>query len=476
MALSLVSISSAFAGGNTSVPDGSIPFEINEVEWYNMDRPLTEFEETTKLVNMRFDGQKISWDNPTVASWPVAKIDSSGPDAHGNMVIGNIGFVIKIGNKWMGTASEWVAKGLQWQGEWIFHDREHHGTNNTLWQNSPFKGLKPVPGQVFYVFIMGCNWVGVSNVRERTNFVRIVYPDAQNINSEEADAINYVSELYQELLGRQVQLDLEPGAWEGFINPLAKGLLTKAEIRELMEQNVERFVRLCFKESHDRWPTLEEQNDYALMIDRDGKSRKEIKGIIASIKPSSPESSQEPKYPTGKLDSLTVDPNFQPSEDAIDPSLIDPNPNIPVRKDVLSWRITGTLHSITFGGGYMRIDDGGTTGHWPYSFFNFWRPQLPGDPGVNGCTWVVFPKNDGSGRYWATPLEWYQTVRGTQPYHDENIYEWIRTSGGLPFTPKHDEVYGFFIAHASSYCYQAIDNGVFSEQRTNITKERFIHK
>jgi hypothetical protein len=313
--------------------DNNIPFDINEVVWYNMDRPLTDFKQTTELVNMKFDGQKLTWDNSTVANWPVTKINPSGPDVHGNMVIANIGFVIKIGGKWIGTVSEWVAQDLQWQGEWIFHDREHHGTNHTLWHNSPLKDFRATPGQVFYVCIMGCNWVGVSNVKERTNFVPITYPGApatshpptntSHDDSKEADAISYVEKLYLEMLGRKLQLDLEPGARQGFIDPLVKGLLTKAEIRALMEQNVERFVRLRFKESLGRWPTLEEQNDYALRIDRDGKTREEVGKQIASMDSSATERDSSPDTdpapdPRSSPDST---PNANLNPDELDDSL-----------------------------------------------------------------------------------------------------------------------------------------------------------
>lgn len=98
----------------------------------------------------------------------------------------------------------------------------------------------------------------------------------------EAEAIEYVSALYRELLGRELQLALEPDTRPSFIDPLTSGTKDKTAVRSLLDDNVERYVRLEFQRFKGRWPTPIEQNNYALMLNS-GTSKAAVSSMIAAL-------------------------------------------------------------------------------------------------------------------------------------------------------------------------------------------------
>lgn len=156
-------------------PADELPFALEEVEWCAGDNPITDdWKQTLTITGMSLGGDSVSWtykDNigPDELGWKPSGRISCRPDAC-------LAWVSEIGGKWRGVAAcEWLPVNQTWQARKVFRSERGTDDDHDYKFHGALKMFEPTRGQVFYVAVVGLNWCGLANVRERSNFYRVEY-------------------------------------------------------------------------------------------------------------------------------------------------------------------------------------------------------------------------------------------------------------------------------------------------------------
>lgn len=155
---------SSSSGGGSS-DSGNVP--LGSVQWVNGNSSIAGWEQTVSISSASISGNIVQWTYET------------GPGSHWtstSRIHGNpnavVGWVANIDGTWYGAIGEWLPPGLTWQQTLMFKSDR----GNTRLFGAPLQNYEPTSGQVFYIFVCGLNMGGLSNVQERSNLVRVVYP------------------------------------------------------------------------------------------------------------------------------------------------------------------------------------------------------------------------------------------------------------------------------------------------------------
>lgn len=159
-------VSEAADGENTTPEDApQEPLMGESITWYSGNEPIDDWAETVKITSVNI-GRTVSWAYEIApGNWRRTNRIHNDPNAC-------IGWTTEIDGEMCGVIAEWLLPGQTAQARKIF--KSDRGNMHAF--NGKLKNFKPKSGQVFHVFVCGLNWRGVTNVKERSNAVKVIYP------------------------------------------------------------------------------------------------------------------------------------------------------------------------------------------------------------------------------------------------------------------------------------------------------------
>ncbi|MFC1746193.1 DUF4214 domain-containing protein [Candidatus Riflebacteria bacterium] len=151
--------------GTFTTADAALPVDLSGVTWVSGDTPISNWPVKVIINSASVSGGTVSWSYGTPPqNWPTTNRIANSPNAC-------IGWITNVNGRWYGAIAEWLLPGMTVQSKILFNSDR----GNKKMFHAPLRDFKARKGQVFYLFVCGMNWVGVSNVRERSNLVRVVY-------------------------------------------------------------------------------------------------------------------------------------------------------------------------------------------------------------------------------------------------------------------------------------------------------------
>ncbi len=147
-------------GGTTEPP----PLDLGSVTWLHTN--VSNWSVTVNLASVTFQGSQICL-NHDIASknWPIKEIS-------GTEVVANPWVFIYHNDRWYGATWEW----LRPPGQTCKNQSSVAGDHIKA---SPFdeaSGWKPTSGETLYFMVSGLARLGLSNVQERSQPVKVVWP------------------------------------------------------------------------------------------------------------------------------------------------------------------------------------------------------------------------------------------------------------------------------------------------------------
>ena len=138
----------------------SSSFDLSGVTWLYPD--VSGWAQTAEL-KVSFSGNRIIMDYSTVASGPGAygKDNPKGFNANGWIFV-------KRSGQWLGATWTWLRPEKSW--------RDISDVSGSTIKREPLGSFKPASGETYYFMVSGLARMGLKNIKERSNLVKVTWP------------------------------------------------------------------------------------------------------------------------------------------------------------------------------------------------------------------------------------------------------------------------------------------------------------
>ncbi|GEM_PF-2452311 len=155
-----LSIRSTTLLGADPIEEILVPFDLKQANWLYQD--VSSWEVTARL-NVSFSGNRITMDYDKVNNWPLVQFPTEPKKFNAN------GWIFaKEGGQWHAASWTWLRPEKFW--------RDKSDVSGTTIKRAPLHNFTPQSGKTYYFMVSGLARMGLSNIQERSNVVKVVWP------------------------------------------------------------------------------------------------------------------------------------------------------------------------------------------------------------------------------------------------------------------------------------------------------------